>query len=138
MTDFVVRKFVNKVHVCTKFHENWKGWGFFCWFGMECLQPLFCCLSCSRAAIIKFSVIISVICNSKCSSSGMILSGSMSRSGTALYPFLSFSAFSYSETRVRFNVTKYSVSSISLSHLNNKNSDEIWSIILLMFKYHWF
>jgi len=24
-----VRKFLNGVHVCTKFHENWKGWGFF-------------------------------------------------------------------------------------------------------------
>ena len=27
--NFVVRKFLNGVHVCTKFHENWKGWGFF-------------------------------------------------------------------------------------------------------------
>jgi len=33
---FCCEKFLNGVHVCTKFHENWKGWGiFFCWFGME-------------------------------------------------------------------------------------------------------
>jgi len=33
--NFVVRKFLNGVHVYTKFHENWKGWGFFCWFGTD-------------------------------------------------------------------------------------------------------
>jgi len=34
--NFAVRKFLNGVHVCTKFHENWKELGFFLliWHGM--------------------------------------------------------------------------------------------------------
>ena len=44
-------------------------------------QPRRCRLSCSLAAIIKFSVITSVIRSSKYSSSGIMFSGSMSNKG---------------------------------------------------------
>ena len=45
------------------------------------LHPRCCRLSCSLAAVIKFSVITSVICSNKCSSSGMMFSSSMSNKG---------------------------------------------------------
>ena len=34
LLNLVVRKFLNEVHVQTKFHANWKGWGF-CFVDLE-------------------------------------------------------------------------------------------------------
>ena len=45
------------------------------------LQPRFCRLTSNLSAIIKFSVITSVIRSSKCSSSGIMLPGSMFNKG---------------------------------------------------------
>jgi len=76
-------------------------------------------LSCAIAVAIKLRVNTSVILRSKCSSSGIIWSGSMWSNGKFLQPYSFFSWSFMILSSVLLHLTKYSVSCTSVSHLKN-------------------